>query len=189
MRSLFICLLSLLFLQGTAQTIDTKSTDKYVKQVNTFLKENVYTKKPLADKSPTGGTVTGYYLKNRLQLITAVKSDDFGFIEHSFYIEKDSLVFIKECTVVLKQPMSGKEFEDYETYVLFNTQNGTTDFSKWPLLTDIANTYYFQNSRIIKYQLKSFNKNVKPADSEIDESNKELVAHFLTHLEELKSTN
>ena len=187
MRAGFLILLFNLVVTICHTQSNNDRTDKYVTQVNTFLKDNLLTKRVLDQKSSLGGDISGYYFKNKLQLIVSRLSSEFGFIEYSFYLEKDSLLFVNEKKVALKEPASEKEYSEYEKYVLFNTdKNGNTDLKKWPLTTDISNNYYLQNRKIVKYELKNFNKTVKASEGEIEEANKSIVERYLIHQEALK---
>lgn len=187
MRALFLFVLLNLFCKpALAQNDAVKSTDKLIKQVNTFLKENALAKKTLDHKSTVGGAVNGYYLKNKLRLITARQQSEFGYIEYLFYVERDSLLFVNERKVMLKEPVNEKEYAEYEKYILFNTENGNTDFTKWPLTADISNDYYFLNRKVIKYRHKNFNKAVETNENEVEETARDLISRYMTHFNELK---
>src|SRR4051812_46404168 len=98
MRILFFIpvLLALLTQPMSSQSEVVTSTDKLVKQTNTLLKENALVKKAADHKSATGAIVNGYYLKNKLRLVTAREQGEFDYVEYLFYVEKDSLVFANE---------------------------------------------------------------------------------------------
>lgn len=169
-----------------AQT-DLKSTDNYVNLITTKWKGNSLTKKPLDRMSVLGGSVTGYYLKARLVLIVTHNGGEFGYLDHLFYIQDDSLLYVAETKVILKEPETEKEYSEYEKYLIFNTdKNGKTNLKKWPLTVDIQNTYYFDNNTVIKYELKNFDKPVAPAENEIEASTKDLIFRFASHQEELR---
>ncbi len=181
---LFI-LLNFLFAFSVAQT-NTKASDKYVEQINTYLKDNSLKKKSLDHMSTVGGAVAGYYLNKKLVLITTNYGGAFSDIGFSFYILNDSIVFVNESKVVLKEPITEKEYSEYERYVIFHTdKQGNTDLTKWPLSTDIHNDYYFKNGTIVKYELRNFKKKFNPAGDHIAETTLDLLSRFKTHVEEL----
>ena len=181
---LFVCLCTASFAQSPIQ----RATDKYVESVNKFRNENALVKKQLEHKSLLGPEVAAYYLKKKLMLITTHYGGEFGYIDYSFYVENDSLLFVNEKKIILKEPQTEKEYSAYEKYVIFNTnKQGITDFSKWPLMVDLNNSYYIDNDSIIRYTLKNFSKPVKPIGNEIEESAKDLIYRFKTHLGEVRN--
>jgi hypothetical protein len=170
-----------------AQNNIVKSTNKYVDLIDKHVKENLLTKKQADKMSIFGGSVTSYYLNKKLVLITTKYGGEFGYIAHSYYIENDTLVFASEKKIILKEPETEKEYSAYEKYLIFNTdKNGNTDLTKWPLTVNISNDYYFNKKQLIKYQLKSFDKPEKVSEGQIEETARELMQRYATHLEELK---
>jgi hypothetical protein len=170
-----------------AQKINTKETDKYVDLINGFLKTNSLIKKQADSLSVYGGKVSAYYLKTKLVLIKSHHGGEFGYVDYAYYVSNDSLVFVNEKKVSLKEPITEKEYAEYERYVIFHTdKKGNVDYSKWPLGTDINNDYYFKNNSIIQYKLRNFNKTVKAIQNEIEETTKTLINRYTGHLEELK---
>ena len=188
MRS-FCLTLFLIFIAALcfAQNVSVKSTEKYLELINKHVENSSLKQKDLGSMSKLGGTVTGYYLNKKLVLITTSYGGQFGYIDHSFYMENDSLVYVNEKKIILKEPETEKEYEAYEKYVIFNTdKNGKTDLTKWPLTVNISNAYYFGNGQIVKYRLKSFDKTVKPFENEIERAAKDLIYRYHTHCEELR---
>ena len=176
----FLCSVS------SAQKNGIKTTDEYTNLINKKLENNLLKKKQADTLSAISGTVTGYYLKNNLALITTHHGGAFDYIDYSFYIKNDSLLFVTERKVSLKEPITEKEYAEYERYVIFNTdKQGKTDFTKWPLTVDLNYTYYFQNSVIVKYELTDFNKPVKATENQVSETARNLISLFTTHVKEL----
>ena len=173
--------------QVFAQKVNTKETDKYVDLINGFLKTNSLVKKQADSLSVYGGNVHGYYLKTKLVLIKSHHGGEFGYVDYDYYVSNDSLIFANEKKVSLKEPITEKEYAEYERYVIFHTdKKGTVDYSKWPLGTDINNDYYFKNNSIFHFQLRNFNKPVKVIENEIEETTKILIDRYKSHLKELK---
>ncbi|WP_317897364.1 hypothetical protein [Aurantibacillus circumpalustris] len=173
--------------QVFAQKVNTKETDKYVDLINGFLKTNSLIKKQADSLSIYGGDLKAYYLKTKLVFIKSHHGGEFGYVDYTYYLSNDSLVFVNEKKVSLKEPITEKEYGEYERYVIFHTdKKGNVDYSKWPLGTDINNDYYFKNNSVISFQLRNFNKPVKTSENEIIEAAKTLVSRYKVHLEELK---
>jgi hypothetical protein len=171
----------------SSQNSATKAIDKHVNQVNDFLKTKSLVKKQADSLSILGGVLTSYALKNKLLLIKSHHGGEFGYVDYSYYLKNDSLVFIDEKKVSLKEPVTEKQYAEYERYVIFHTdKNGVVDYTQWPLGVNIHNTYYFKNNVIFKYELKNFKKIIKPEENEIQEINKNLLNRYETHLLELK---
>lgn len=186
MKTLYIFLIVLISTQLRGQASVLKSTDKYVEMIDEHFGNGSLKQKHGALSTKLGGTFNAYYLNKKLVLITSNYGGPFGFFDHSYYIEKDSLVFAVVRKVILKEPENEKEYTAYEKYLIFNTdKNGKTDLTKWPLTVDINNRYYFNHNQVIKYDLKNLNKPVKPLENEIGETTKDLLFRLTTHLEEL----
>lgn len=169
-----------------SQNAPVKSTDKFVEMIDTHLKNGSLKQKELGHASVLGGTLTGYYLGKKLVFMRSSYGGPFGQFDHLFYLENDSLVFAIEKKIILKEPESTKEYEAYENYVIFNTDKaGKTDLSKWPLLVNLNNTYYFDHGKIIKYQLKSFDKIYKPQPDQLESSAGDLSYRCKTQYREL----
>jgi len=183
--SFLFIILNFLFSNFFAQT-NARATDKYVEQINKYLNNKSLIKKDLDHMSVVGGMVAGYYLNKQLVFIKTNYGGSFSDISYSFYIQNDSIVYVEESKVVLKEPITEKEYAEYERYVIFHTdKHGNTDLTKWPLSTDIHNAYYLKADKIIKYELKSFKKQLKPIENQLEETNADLLSRFKTHVEEL----
>lgn len=187
MRS-FLSTLAMLLLSAPVfcQTATLKATDNFIETVDQHFKNGSLKQKNPAMSSKLGGTFNAYYLNKKLVLITSDHSGPFGFIDHSYYIENDSVVYATVKKVILKEPETEKEYVAYEKYLIFNTdKNGKTDLTKWPLTVNIDNRYYFDQDQIVKYSLKNLGKPLKPLDKEIEETTKDLLFRFATHMKEL----
>ncbi|PBQ34192.1 hypothetical protein CNR22_21270 [Sphingobacteriaceae bacterium] len=177
----------MLILTSNAQTPNFKSIDNYTNLISEKYKSNALKEKQLEGKRTPGGTVTGYYMKNKLVLITTHSADEFAYNDYFYYIEADSLLFVRAKHIVMKEPVNEKEYAEYEKYLLFNTDHkGNTDVNKWPLITDLSNEYYIDNNQIIRYDLKNSGKALKAADGEIEGISKDLITRFTSHMQELK---
>lgn len=173
----------LLPFMSLAQSPNLKSVESYVNLVSEKYKGKALKEKQLEGKRPVGGTVTGYYMKSKLVLITTHSSDEFAYNDYFYYVEDDSLLFVRVKHIVLKEPVNEKEYAEYEKYLLFNTDHkGNTDVKKWPLTSDFSSDYYFTNSQITKYDLKNFGKPIKAAEGEIEGTTKDLIMRYATHL-------
>lgn len=187
MKNSCLLLFFVVTLLSAAQTANYKNIDNYTHLVSEKYKGNALKEKPLEGKSDIGGKVTGYYMKTKLVLITTHSSDEFSYNDYLFYVEDDSLIYVKVKHVVLKEPINEKEYAEYEKYVLLNTDHkGNTDVKKWPLVMDLNNTYYINNNQIVKYTLNNLGKDLKPAEGELEGITKDLINRYSIHLEELK---
>jgi hypothetical protein len=158
-------------------------TDKYVATIDKNLQEKKLAKKKLENMSRLGGSVTGYYLSNKLVLIKTCNQGHIGFHRLDFYIQNDSLVLVKEIaqTVKLNDKLNDSKI------VYGKDKNGDADLSKYPLTENNKNTYYISDTMIVDFRLKSFGKTPKIIyEDVIAEKNKEIIQHYRAHLKELK---
>jgi len=161
-------------------------TDKYVSEIDNYLKSKKLSEKFLDHMSMIGGAVSGYYLKGNLVLIKTTYGAEHGYTAYSYYIQNDSLVFVKERKEFLKVPEGEAKFQEFEKYSKQHTdKKGSTDLSKWPHETNDNNVYYISGNHIVDFKLKSFNKVKQAFEDEIEEKNKDLIRRYEIHLSEL----
>lgn len=167
--------------------VKDKRIDEYVSDISGKVIRRTLAAKKFSQLSKLGGSVVGYYKGDTLQCITSLLSRTNGFHSYWFFILNDSLVFVKETEVLYKIP---NDESKYVQYVKKHTdKNGDIDLTKLPLEKDDYNVYYISDFHIIDFNMRSFGKPTKLFEDVIAAKNKEIIEHYLSHLEELKSTS
>jgi hypothetical protein len=178
-------LLSLLFFSFIQRGKDNY-IDKYVATIDKSLMAEKLTPKVLTNMSRLGGFVIFYYSGKQLELIKTTYSGEFGYNSFDFYILNDSLVFVKEHGLFIKEPENPEEQDKYDKYVKSHTdKNGKVNWKKYPFEKDDDNIYYINNNTIVDFKLKSFGKSKEAFEDDIARKNKEIIEHYKSHLEEL----
>ena len=132
-RLIIILFLLTSFSYGRPSDPDKKRIDKYIIDIDKKLKDKKLIAKKYPDRSFYGGSLTGYYLNNKLVLITAGNNVAYSSHQLTFYIMADTLVFVKEIMKQIKEPENIEPHTD---------KNNNTDLSKLPLEVDDNNFYY-----------------------------------------------
>lgn len=185
MKAFFLILASMVFF-SFKQIRLPDPTDKYVSVIDNYLKSKKLKEKFLDHMSIPGGAVWGYYLKGELVLIKTSYGAEYGYTDYSYYIKNDSLVFVRERKEFLKIPEDDAKQQEFEKHVKQHTnKDGNVDCSKWPLETDDNNVYYINDSHIVDFKLRSFNKVKNVYEDEVEKKNKDLIRRYKIHVEEL----
>jgi hypothetical protein len=157
-----------------------KSTYKYKADIDKKLSTKKLVLEEYPERSLYGGALAGYYFDHKLVLIKTDLNVAFSTTEMSYYVRSDTLLFVSEITIQIKEP------DNIEEYLKEHTdKNNHTDFSRLPLNIDENNIYYFQGGKIIDSQMKSFRKKIKMTEAMLMEKHKVILEFYRSHLEEL----
>jgi hypothetical protein len=167
-----------------ADTPSLKSIDAQVKAILSAKKSGVLTVKALADMSPSGGAVTGYYKAKELVLIEQQFNAEYGFHALDLYFAHDSLIYVVEEIIELQY--FDENDATYQAYVKKHTNaEGDLDMTDWPKAVAEENHYYFHADRIISASGKNKGRKSKFTPELIAEKQSAIRLHALTHREEL----
>lgn len=162
------------------------SAERYALQIDAQRQQNSLIAKSLDHMSATGGSVTGFYAGEKLVLIYTVYSAERGYHAFNYYLRHDSLLLVRELQAMWKLH-SEEDYERFDTYRIAHTDSsGVTDLSGWPMDIDDDNHYYFQDTVMVKAELKSFKKPQMAEKSELAEKNKDLLRRLRIHCGELE---
>ena len=162
------------------QVSQKKHIDKYVSTIDKALARNELTEKTYPERSLYGGVLTGYYRDQNLVLIMTDLAVALSNCELCFYLENDSLVFVRESVSVIQEP------DNLALYIESHTdKNGNTDLSKLPLSTDDENHYYFSENKIVGCKLTAFNKKYDATEAFISDKNSSILKYFSSFIDEL----
>lgn len=92
------------------QALVVKEVDKYVKTIDSLKTANVLKKFVYPGVSPCGGSVDGYYLKNKLVFIDAINQGELGYTSRTIYL-KDTVIY--KIVYQEHQPEWSKYFKKY----------------------------------------------------------------------------
>lgn len=186
MKAIFFsfCLIFSLLTYGQKKS-NLSSTDHYAQQTDEKRSLNKLTAKSLDHMSIPGGAVTGYYENTALVLIYTTYGAEHGYISYSYYLRHDSLLLVKELKEFWKFS-NEEDYERFEDYRKTHTdEKGVTDLSGWPMETDDDNAYYFQDTLIVDFNIRSFKKTKTVTEKEIADMNKDLMRRLRIHCGEL----
>ena len=162
------------------------SADRYAQQIDEKRSLKNLTKKSLDYMSMPGGAVTGYYQDDKLVLIQTNYGAEHGYISYTYYLRNDSLLLVKELKVFWKFS-NEEDYERFEDYRKKHTdEKGVTDLSGWPMETDDDNSYYFHDTVIVDFKIRSFKKAKTVTEDEIAGKNKDLMQRLRIHCKELE---
>jgi|GEM_PF-2578373 hypothetical protein len=183
---LLISCLAISFLAHSQKKTTQNPADRYVQQIDARLKSKELSAKSLDHMSATGGSVTGFYSDGRLALIYTVYSGEHGYRSYNYYLRHDSLLLVQETQVFWKLSTE-EDYERFEAYRQKHTdKEGVTDLSDWPMEIDDNNRYYFHDTVIVDFKIRSFKKARGATEDEIAETNKELLRRLRIHCKELE---
>ncbi|MBL7974820.1 MAG: hypothetical protein JNJ85_07895 [Candidatus Kapabacteria bacterium] len=155
--------------------------NKYVSSIDVKLRTNQLISKKYPDRAQYGGTLTGYYYRNQLVLVTdsSTVSSDYHIL--IYYMDSDTLVCVKELWKRINESKLTEDFGKNDSIDIFST-----NMKNLPLEINQRNKFYICNNKIIHYIMRSFGKNVMAPDQELNEKYQILVTHFNSHVTELR---
>lgn len=181
----YVCLVCSLVTHGQKKKT-LFSADRYAQQIDTRQQQNNLTAKSLDHMSVPGGAVTGYYQGDKLVLIQTNYGAEHGYMSYTYYLRHDSLLLVKELKEFWKFS-NEEDYERFEDYRKTHTdEKGVTDLSGWPMETDDDNAYYFQDTLIVDFKIRSFKKAKTVTEKEIADMNKDLMRRLRIHCGELE---
>jgi hypothetical protein len=162
------------------------SADRYAQQIDEKRSLKNLTEKSLDYMSMPGGAVSGYFQADKLVLIQTNYGAEHGYISYTYYLRNDSLLLVKELKVFWKFS-NEEDYERFEDYRKKHTdEKGVTDLSGWPMETDDDNSYYFHDTVIVDFKIRSFKKPKTVTEDEIAGKNKDLMQRLRIHCKELE---